>query len=57
MTRSKAILLTMMMAVSMLFAGLSIYYKGIKVIDYIVIIGDIAIVAYIWKLYKKGGKQ
>ena len=57
MTRSTAILLTMIMAASMLFAGLSIYVNGVNVIDCILIIGDIAIVVYIWKLHKKGGKQ
>ena len=41
----------------MSFAGMSIYLKGVNVIDCLVITGDIAVVAWIWKLYKKGGEQ
>ena len=57
MNKSKAIWLTVLLAISMSFAGMSIYLKGVNVIDCLAITGDIAVVAWIWKLYKKGGKN
>lgn len=57
MNRNKAIFLTGLMAISMSFAGMAIYLKGVNVIDCLTITGDIAVVAWIWKLYKKGGKN
>lgn len=57
MTRNKAIWLTALMAVAISFAGLSIYIEGINVIDCLSITAGLAVVVYIWKLYKKGGKQ
>lgn len=57
MNRNKAIFLTALMAISMSFAGMSIYLKGVNVLDCLAVTGDIAVVAWIWKLYKKGGKN
>ena len=57
MTRNKAIWLTALMAVAISFAGLSIYLAGVNVIDCLSITAELAVVVYIWKLYKKGGKQ
>ena len=57
MNRSKAIWLTVLMAIAISFAGLSIYIDGVNVIDCLSITGELAVVAYIWKLYLKGGEQ
>ena len=57
MTRNKAIWLTALMAVAISFAGLSIYIEGVYVIDCLSITAELATVAYIWRLYKKGGEQ
>lgn len=55
MTRNKAIWLTVLMAIAISFAGLSIYIEGVNVIDCLSITAELATVAYIWRLYKKGG--
>ena len=55
MTRNKAFWLTALMAVAILFAGLSIYLNGVNVIDCLSITAELATVACIWRLYKKGG--
>lgn len=57
MNRNKAIWLTVLMAIAISFAGLSIYIEGVNVIDCLSITAELAVVVYIWKLYKKGGKQ
>lgn len=57
MNRNKAIWLTVLMAIAMSFAGMSIYLDGVNVIDCLIITAELAVVAYIWRLYKKGGKQ
>lgn len=57
MTRSKAIWLTVLMAIAISFAGLSIYIGGVNVIDCLSITAELATVAYIWRLYKKGGES
>ena len=57
MNRNKAIWLTVLMAIAMSFAGMSIYLDGVNVIDCLTIIAELAVVAFIWKLYKKGGKS
>ena len=57
MTRNKAIWLTALMAVAISFAGLSLYLAGVNVIDCLSITAELAMVAYIWRLYKKGGEQ
>lgn len=53
MNRNKAIWLTALMAVAISFAGLSIYLDGVNVIDCLIIIAELAVVAYIWKLKRK----
>lgn len=57
MNKSKAIWLTVLMAIAMSFAGMSIYLAGVNVIDCLIIIAELAVVAYIWRLYKKGGES
>lgn len=57
MNRNKAIWLTVLMAIAISFAGLSIYLDGVNVIDCLIITFELAIVVYIWKLYKKGGES
>lgn len=57
MNRNKAIWLTVLMAIAMSFAGMSIYLDGINVIDCLIITAELALVAYIWRLYKKGGES
>ena len=57
MNRNKAIWLTVLMAIAMSFAGLSIYLDGVNVIDCLTITFELALVVFIWKLYKKGGGQ
>lgn len=57
MNKSKAIWLTVLMAIAISFAGLSIYIEGVNVIDCLSITAELATVAYIWRLYKKGGEQ
>ncbi len=57
MNKSKAIWLTVLMAIAMSFAGMSIYLGGVNVIDCLIIIAELAVVAFIWKLYKKGGES
>lgn len=57
MNRNKAIWLTVLMAIAMSFAGMSIYLDGVNVIDCLIITAEIAVVAYIWRLYKKGGES
>ncbi len=56
MNRNKAIWLTVLMAIAISFAGLSIYIEGVNVIDCLSITAELATVAYIWRLYKKGGE-
>ena len=57
MNRNKAIWLTVLMAIAMSFAGMSIYLDGVNVIDCLIITAELAEVAYIWRLYKKGGES
>lgn len=57
MTRSKAIWLTVIMAIAISFAGLSIYIGGVNVLDCLTITAELAVVAWIWKLYLKGGES
>jgi len=57
MNRNKAIWLTVLMAIAMSFAGMSIYLDGVNVIDCLIITAELALVAYIWRLYKKGGES
>lgn len=57
MNRNKAIWLTVLMAIAMSFAGMAIYLDGVNVIDCLTITAELAVVAYIWRLYKKGGKK
>lgn len=57
MNRNKAIWLTVLMAIAMSFAGMSIYLDGVNVIDCLTITAELAVVAFIWKLHKKGGKN
>lgn len=57
MNRNKAIWLTVLMAIAISFAGLSIYIQGVNVIDCLSITAELATVAYIWRLYKKGGES
>ena len=57
MNRHKAIWLTVLMAIAMSFAGMSIYLDGVNVIDCLIITAELAVVAYIWRLYKKGGES
>ena len=57
MNRNKAIWLTVLMAIAMSFAGMSIYLDGVNVIDCLTITAELAVVAYIWRLYKKGGES
>ena len=57
MTRSKAMWLTVLMAIAISFAGLSIYIEGVNVIDCLSITAELATVAWIWRLYKKGGES
>lgn len=57
MNRNKAIWLTVLMAIAMSFAGMSIYLYGVNVIDCLIITAELSVVAYIWRLYKKGGES
>lgn len=47
MNRNKAIWLTVLMAIAMSFAGMSIYLDGVNVIDCLIITAELAVVAYI----------